>query len=463
MAARKPEATRLTDTAFLGHPRGLAVIGFTEVWERFSYYGMQALLVLYMTQQLLLPGHVEHVLGFGPFRAALEAVYGPLSPLALGSIIFGLYSGFVYVTPILGGLLADRLTGRTRAVILGASLMAAGHFLMAFEASFLLALLCLLIGAGCFKGNLAAQIGDLYAADDPRRADAFQLYVFGIQIAVIVTPFVCGTLGEVYGWHWGFGAAGIGMAIGLAIYLGGLSWLPPERAIARRTASRPPLTAEDWRTVLVLLLLVPVMGLALIGSQQTFNVYLVWSEAHYRLVFFGKTIPVTWLISDGSACGAVTIALSALFWRWWGKRRTEPDEITKMAIGAVLLATAPLVLVLAPALAASGQRIGLGWDFIFEFVTGLGFANLYPIGMALFARAAPKGWGGLMIGIFFLHFFLANMLVGWLGGLLETMPGSFFWLLHAGLIGLAALILLAIRGGAGRVLAPSTNTVAFAA
>jgi proton-dependent oligopeptide transporter, POT family len=463
MAARKPEAIRLTDTAFLGHPRGLAVIGFTEVWERFSYYGMQALLVLYMTQQLLLPGHVEHVLGFGPFRAALEAVYGPLSPLALGSIIFGLYSGLVYVTPILGGLLADRLTGRTRAVILGASLMAAGHFLMAFEASFLPALLCLLIGAGCFKGNLAAQIGDLYAADDPRRADAFQLYVFGIQIAVIVTPFVCGTLGEVYGWHWGFGAAGIGMAIGLAIYLGGLSWLPPERAIVRPAASRPPLSAEGWRTVLVLLLLVPVMGLALIGNQQTFNVYLVWGEAHYQLVFFGKTIPVTWLLSDGSACGAITIALSVFFWRWWGKRRAEPDEITKMAIGAVLLAAAPLVLVLAPALAPSDQRIGLGWDFVFEFVTGLGFANLYPIGMALFARAAPKGWGGLMIGIFFLHFFLANMLVGWLGGLLETMPGSSFWLLHAGLIGLAALILLAIRGGAGRVLAPSANIIAFTA
>jgi POT family proton-dependent oligopeptide transporter len=130
MAERKAEAVRLGDTAFLGHPRGLAWLSFSEVWERFSYYGMQALLVLYMTQQLLLPGHIENVAGFGPFRTAIESLYGPLSPLALGSVIFGLYAGFVYVTPIAGGILADRFLGRTRTIIVGAVLMAAGHFLM---------------------------------------------------------------------------------------------------------------------------------------------------------------------------------------------------------------------------------------------------------------------------------------------------------------------------------------------
>ena len=147
------------DRAFFGHPRGLGWLSYAEFWERFSYYGMQALLVLYMTHRLLQPGHVEHVFGFAAFRSMLEAVYGRLSTQALGSVIFGLYAGLVYVTPIAGGLLADRVLGRTRTVVLGASLMAAGHFLMASESAFLLALLCLLLGAGCFKGNLAAQIG----------------------------------------------------------------------------------------------------------------------------------------------------------------------------------------------------------------------------------------------------------------------------------------------------------------
>ena len=195
------------DTAFLGHPTGLGWLSASEFWERFSYYGMQALLVLYMTHYLLLPGEVERIWAFAPFRHVVESVYGPLAPAGLASIIFGFYAGLVYVTPLAGGLLADRLIGRTNTVIVGALLMALGHFLMAFEASFLLALLCLLIGVGCFKGNIAVQVGDLYATGDPRRADAFQIYYIGIQVAVIISPLVCGTLGESVGWPWGFGHA----------------------------------------------------------------------------------------------------------------------------------------------------------------------------------------------------------------------------------------------------------------
>ncbi len=194
------------DRDFLGHPRGLAFLGFTEGWERFSYYGMQTLLVLYMVHQLLLPGHIEHIVGFGPFRAAIEHLYGgTLSNVALASAIFGLYSGLVYLTPIPGGLLADRWLGKTRTVLLGALLMSAGHFLMAFDYSFLLALLCLLTGVGCFKGNLASQVGALYAPGDLRRADAYQIYYLFISAAVVVAPLVSGTLGELYGWHYGFG------------------------------------------------------------------------------------------------------------------------------------------------------------------------------------------------------------------------------------------------------------------
>jgi POT family proton-dependent oligopeptide transporter len=318
MAGREAEAVRQSDTAFLGHPRGLAWLSFSEVWERFSYYGMQALLVLYMTHFLLTEGHVEHVFGFGQFRAAIESVYGALSPQALASAIFGLYAGLVYLTPIAGGILADRFIGRTRAVIVGATLMAMGHFLMAFEASFLLALLCLLIGVGCFKGNIATQVGDLYAPGDSRRADAYQIYMIGIQLAVIASPFVCGTLGEVYGWHWGFGAAGVGMVIGLAVYLSGLKWLPPEPPIVRRRtkSSRPQLAAGEGRAVFVLALLVPVLAVGSVGNQQIFNAYLVWGEANYQLEFFGRTMPITWILSFGSIVSTAAIAGSVLFWRW---------------------------------------------------------------------------------------------------------------------------------------------------
>src|SRR6266436_4756406 len=230
-----------SDRGFLGHPRGLAYLAFTEAWERFSYYGMQTLLVLYMVNQLLLPGHIGKIAGFAGFRAALERVYGgPLSVVALSSAIFGLYTGLVYLTPIAGGIIADRWLGRTRTITAGALSMALGHFLMAFDASFLIALACLLTGVGCFKGNLASQVGELYRAGDPRRADAFQIYYLFINASVIATPLVVGTLGEVYGWHYGFGAAGVGMVIGLIIYRSGRRWLPAESARSEISRSSTP-------------------------------------------------------------------------------------------------------------------------------------------------------------------------------------------------------------------------------
>ena len=453
------------DTAFLGHPAGLGWLGFAEFWERFSYYGMQALLVLYMTHTLLQPGHVENILGFTPFRHAIEAVFGPLSPQALASEIFGLYAGLVYLTPIAGGLLADRLTGRTTAVALGAVLMALGHFLMAFEASFLIALACLLTGAGCFKGNISTQVGELYSTNDPRRADGFQLFIIAIQFAVIVSPLVCGTLGEVYGWHWGFGAAGVGMLVGLAVYLYGRPSLPVEapRALRNSAAHRPPLARREWVSVLILIGLVPVLALASVGNQEIFNAYLVWAEANYQLMFFGKQMPVTWILSFGAAVSALMIVVSVSFWRWWARRWPEPDEITKLAIGGAIAALAPLLLAMVSAgIATSGRKAGIGWAFAFEAINDLGFANIYPVGLALFSRAAPKGLAGALVGVYFLHLFAGNLLVGWLGGLLERMSGVAFWGMHAGIILAATLILLLVRVAAGRILAPAYTSVVVA-
>src|SRR5437879_6086587 len=207
------------DRSFIGHPRGLAYIAFAEAWERFSSYGMQSLLVLYMVNRLLHPGHIERIAGFGPFRHLLENVYrGPLSVQALASAIFGLYTALVYLTPIGGGLIADRWLGRTRTITIGALLMSAGHFLMAFDFSFLIALTCLLAGVGCFKGNLASQVGALYPKGDNRLADAFQIHYIFINGGGIAAPLIAGTLGDKVGWHWGFGAAGGGMLLGLRLH-----------------------------------------------------------------------------------------------------------------------------------------------------------------------------------------------------------------------------------------------------
>jgi POT family proton-dependent oligopeptide transporter len=451
------------DTAYLGHPVGLGWLSFAEFWERFSYYGMQALLVLYMTHTLLQPGHVENVLGFMPFRHAIESVYGTLSPQALASAIFGLYAGLVYLTPIAGGLLADRLTGRTTAVALGASLMALGHFLMAFEASFLIALACLLAGVGCFKGNISSQVGELYGSDDPRRADGFQMFMIAVQLAVIASPLVCGTLGQVYGWHWGFGAAGVGMLIGLAVYLYGRGSLPVEVGRAKRAAApvRPPLGRREWHRVWILVGLIPVLALVSVGNMQNFNAYLVWAEANYQLIFFGKQMPVTWILSFGSVISASTIVLSVSFWRWWARRWPEPDEITKIVIGTGIAALAPGLLAIASTgVAATGQKAGIGWAFAFEIVNDLGFSNVFPVALALYSRAAPKGLTGVMVGVFYLHLFVCNMLVGWLGGLLDRMPGAAFWEMHAAIILCGAVILLLVRFAVGRTLAPVYHLVA---
>ncbi len=441
----------------LGHPRGLFYLVFAELWERFSYYGMQALLVLYMGQQLLLPGHVEHVAGFAAFRGWIDAVYGPLSTAALASVIFGLYAGGVYLTPLAGGLIADRVLGRTATVTIGALLMVLGHFLMAFEVSFLVALSCLVLGVGCFKGNIATQVGELYGPGDLRRADAFQIYYLGISSAVIISPLVCGTLGQKVAWHWGFGAAGVGMLIGLVIYLSGRPWLPASSPRVRGTTKeRPRLARSDWSKIALLIAMLPVLALSELGNQQIFNTYLVWGDARLSRTFFGFEAPVTWLLSVDAIVSTAMLVLVVAFWRWWSRRHSEPDEIVKLTLGAGVSAFAPLFLAAGNMQAGiTGQKVSLAWAVAFHLVNDLGYALLYPVGLALYSRAAPRSIAGLMIGVFYLHLFLGNMAVGRLGGFLEPLGGTTFWLVHSGLMALGCGILLFFTLAFRHLLAPT--------
>jgi len=208
---------------------------------------------------------------------------------------------------------------------------------MAFEQTFLFALLCLVAGCGMFKGNLASQVGALYKPEDRRRADAFQIYYLAINAGVITTPLIVGTLGETVGWHWGFAAAGIGMLIGLSIYIAGQKHRPKEdfiRSGAPAGAKRPPLGREERLLTFALISLIPVLAVAIVPNNQIFNAYLVWGNDQFDLVFFGKKLPTTWLVTFDSITSVTFLAGVALFYRWYGKRRREPDEITKIIIGS---------------------------------------------------------------------------------------------------------------------------------
>jgi POT family proton-dependent oligopeptide transporter len=443
----------------LGHPRGLGYLVFCEAFERFSYYGMQALLVLYLTQYLLLPGNVEQIAAFVPFRGFLEMIFGELAtPIATATAITGLYSGGVYLTPLLGGFIADQWLGRTKTVALGAAIMVAGHFLMAFDVAFVGAIACLFIGVGLFKGNIASQVGELYGPDDLRRSNGFQVFLLGIQIAVIAAPLVIGTLGEKVAWHWGFGTAGVGMAVALVVYLSGRKYLPPERprGVAAKSAPSAKLTGRDWATMLVLIALLPVLAATAVGNQEIFNAYLLWGEANYDLVFFGKSMPVSWLISLDALISTATVGGALIFWTVWAKYWKEPDEIIKIAIGAAIAAGAPLILAAASAQqAATGEKASLMWGVGFHVVNDIGFAMIFPVGLALFSRAAPRQVGGLFIGIYYLHLFICNLAVGRLAGMIETMDGASFWTMHAIIIAVGAVVLLVFAFAFRKLLAPT--------
>ncbi len=434
---------------FFGHPRGLWYLAFTEAWERFSFYGMQALLVLYMVKYLLLPGRIEQVVGFEAFRQ----LYGGLDGQALASAIFGTYAASVYLTPIFGGFLADRLLGRRRTVLLGALTMAAGHFLMAFESMFLFALLCLVLGCGMFKGNIASQVGSLYKPEDLRRADAFQIFYLGINAGVIASPLIVGTLGEIYGWHYGFGAAGVGMLLGLAIYLSGQKYLRASdndpRLAAVSNKPKTKLNAREWKALIALLLLIPVMAIAIVPNNQIFNAYLVWGDQQFDLVFMGKKLPTTWLVTLDAIVSVSFLALVALFYRWYGKRWREPDEITKIIIGSGFSIAGMLCLVTAAATQGAGQKIGLFWPVAFHFLNSIGFAHMLPVSLALFAKYAPKSINATVIGLYYLAFFAANSMVGWVGGFYESWPTTNFWLLHAAFAAASGLCFLIFKFIAG--------------
>lgn len=437
----------------LGHPRGLFVLFFTEMWERFSYYGMRALLVLYMTQYLFIEvDKGMDVLGFNALKSMLESFHGTLTHQALSSAIYGLYTGLVYLTPVFGGMIADQYLGRRRSVYWGGFLMAIGHLLMASERMFLPALLFLIIGNGFFKPNISTQVGELYAQDDKRRDRAYTIFYMGVNLGAFLSPFVCGTLGQKVGWHYGFGAAGIGMLIGLVVYHFGRKHLPVDEktrgpAIHSNDGQilqkeiKAKLTAEDYKRIGALTLICALTVMFWGVYEQQGNTLQLWADQNVNWNLFGWTMPSTWFQSFNPL---IIIALAPLLDSYWGrlsKKNKEASSVGKMAIGSFWMAFAYVAMVGILWMLGDGKAHWLLLFLVVAFFT-VGELYLSPIGLSLTTKVSPPAVVSMMMGVWLLSSFFGNSMAGLIGMYYEKLGDENFFWLCAGLAGASGVLFL---------------------
>jgi proton-dependent oligopeptide transporter, POT family len=446
-AEQRRHTTKAANDLF-GHPRGLTFLFATEMWERFSYYGMRALLVLYMVKLLLLPGHADNVIGLGALRYLFESMSGPLGVQPFSSHVYGLYTGLVYLTPVFGGMLADRLLGQHRTILLGAAMMAIGHFMMAFEPLFLIALTMLILGNGAFKPNMSAQVGGLYAPGDPRRDRAYSIFYVGINLGAFLAPLVCGTLGEELGWHYGFTAAGVGMTIALAIYLYAMPTLPPDelhKAMAAGIENKP-LDRNERRGILALIALFVPTTLFWATYEQQGNTIVLWADDYtdrtINLILWHGEIPITWFQAFNPFLIFVFTPFIIALWAWQARRGREPSTVTKMSIGCFGVTLANLIMV-AAAWQAAGDEASWLWLLAYFVVITLGELYLSPIGLSLVSKVAPARMVSMLMGLWLATSFTGNLIAGWLGSFWSSMDKTTFFLMVAGIALIASAVILA--------------------
>lgn len=424
---------------FLGHPRGLVVLFFAEMWERFSFYGMRGLLILYLTKHWL----------FGAGKA---------------NLIYGAYMSLVYITPVLGGYLADRYLGQRKAVQFGAVLLTFGHFMMAFEGSggqadptidiFWLALSFVIVGAGFLKANISVIVGQLYPLTDPRRDGAYTIFYVGVNVGATLGSIVAGALGELYGWKYGFGAAGIGMLLGLVVFvvfrpeLLGRGEPPDPAALRRRVAGMPLerlLYVVGTASVVLIWLIIQVqeaVGWLLLIAGALMLLYMVWVavtklDAHARdrilaIIFLLACEPVFWGLNEqgGGSLNLFTDTyvdrtmfgwhvpasifqsvnpayivifgpLMAALWTIMGRRGIEPSAPAKFGIGVMLNGLAFLFLVWGARAAGVDAPTPVIWIFVLYLSQTIGELCVSPVGLSAMNRLAPRHMASLIMGAWF--------------------------------------------------------------
>jgi proton-dependent oligopeptide transporter, POT family len=441
-------------TAFekrFGHPPGLFVLCFTEMWERFSYYGMRTLLILYMGRYLFLDGHREHVLGHRALYGVFASVMGKTADIdSYTSQMYGLYTGLVYLTPVLGGYLADRFWGQRRTVVIGGLLMAAGNFLMVSERFFYIALLLLIIGNGAFKPNISTQVGGLYPEGDDRRDRAFSIFYVGINLGAFF-QFIAGFLAERHGaqladdpttnpnpafnpadpgagWHWGFASVGVGMLIGLAFYLWGQRYLAADNVMKRESAAKQPsaaivepkkpLTSAEKKTVWALILLCALNIVFWAVYEQQGNTMQLWAtdSTVWPSIMGIQTSSTLFQSFNPFMIFFMTPIVTAL-WKRQNKAGKEPSSVAKMAIGCFILGIS-FVLMIAGAHAIGpdkGARGSLFWPLSCTAMLTIGELYLSPVGLSLVTKASPKRLVSMMMGMWLLSSFFGNYLSGLIG------------------------------------------------
>ena len=399
---------------WFGHPRGLSTLFFTEMWERFSYYGMRAFLILYMTASVANGG-----LGFDDKHAAS---------------VYGNYVGAVWLTPIAGGLIADRLLGQYRSVLLGGSIIALGHFTLAFKtlSTFYAGLVLIVIGTGLLKPNVSTIVGSLYDEKDARRDAGFSVFYMGINLGAFIGPLIAGALAQKVNWHLGFAVAGIGMVLGLIQYVIGRPHIEPGLA---RLAARPKrvtaaadagggLSAEEWKRIVAIFVLFVFASIFWGAYEQAGSTLNLFGDRYTQNTVFGFAYPSSWYVSV-QAFFVITLS-PAFAWLWIKLGPREPSVPAKFALALLFGGLAFLLLVPAGSIAQSGAGIKVSplWLVGAYFIEEWGELCLSPVGLSAVTKLAPVRMVSLMMGVFFLSNSLGNKLAGWTAGFFSSMPLS---------------------------------------
>jgi POT family proton-dependent oligopeptide transporter len=428
------------------HPKGLYYLAFTEMWERFSFYGMSALLTLYMVKDLLLPENAAKVVGLAALRS-LIGFNGPLSNVAFAAIVYGWYAGLVYFTPIIGGWVADRVLGAKRTVMIGVLLMSAGHLAMSFYSTFLLALLLLILGSGFLKGNISAQVGTLYPREDESmRSRGYTIFSTGICIGAACGPVVTGLVAAIYGWHAGFDVAAVLMLLALVAYGLGQRHLPDDRPLAREREKAPPLTGAERKRVLVLLLVIALTIPAEIAYPMVWSIGILWVDQYVNLATPLGEVPSSWFSSMDSIGCILAAPVLVTFWGWQAKRGSEPASVTKQGIGTAIVGCAALLFAYSNLGITTPNSVGAGWAVAGWLIMGLAWMYYWPTTLAIVSKAAPPRVASTLMGVAFLSPFVAHVMAGWVGSYFDQMSPSTFWAMDAAIAFAGAALILLLRG-----------------
>ena len=418
-------AAMVSEKTWFGQPRGLTILFLTNMWEQFSYFGMRALLMYYMTKQLLIgQGHASN--------------------------IYGVYIACAYFTPVVGGIVADRLLGKRRAVILGASIMAAGHFMMTFEPLLYVALATIALGNGLFLPSLPSQINDLYAPGDPRRAWAYNVYYVGINIGGFLAPLLCGTIGEIYGWHYGFGLAGIGMVVGLVTYLAGQHYLPVPTGQAAAAEERPAVAIDGRATVRVLAAVALCVIIFRGAYEQVGNALALWIDQGVDRSTGHFIIPMTWFQALNPLIVIFFTPALLAFWQRRAAAGHDQSPARRMALGAAIAAGA-FVMLAGVAWGAGTGTAAWPWLVLFFVIYTVGELHILPSGLGLFARLAPPRLGATTVASWYVTISAGSLFAGKVGALWSEMTPPAFFLMLAALAVAAAILLRSLDGAVRKV------------